>query len=200
VPFDTAPISSPTIKNMTCITSQSLGTPAGTGTHGDSRGVLIRQGSRGRIEDSIVFGGHGQLENPAAPASNTRCLEFNGTTSAQFAQDGASTMVGTIIGCQQPTSGNLPNGDSATVWVQGGGAYAFNTGNVVINTPTGASVSVLEPNSFYTSATPTDAAAAPIAALPPPRRYGAVTRASDWTATWTYGLHADNRGQPLWFE
>jgi hypothetical protein len=24
--------------------------------------------------------------------------------------------------------------------------------------------------------------------------------ADDWTAGWTYGLHPDNRAQPLWFE
>ena len=29
---------------------------------------------------------------------------------------------------------------------------------------------------------------------------GAVSADSDWTAGWTYGLHADNRGQALWFE
>jgi hypothetical protein len=23
---------------------------------------------------------------------------------------------------------------------------------------------------------------------------------TDWTATWTYGLHPDNQAQPLWFE
>jgi hypothetical protein len=22
----------------------------------------------------------------------------------------------------------------------------------------------------------------------------------DWTVGWTYGLHPDNRGEPLWFE
>jgi hypothetical protein len=23
---------------------------------------------------------------------------------------------------------------------------------------------------------------------------------TDWTVPWTYGIHADNRAQPLWFE
>jgi hypothetical protein len=29
---------------------------------------------------------------------------------------------------------------------------------------------------------------------------GGVTADDDWTAGWTYGLHPDNRAQPLWFE
>ena len=29
---------------------------------------------------------------------------------------------------------------------------------------------------------------------------GAVSEASDWTLGWTYGIHPDNRAQPLWFE
>lgn len=199
-PFDTAPISSPTIRNLTCITSQSRQTPNGTGTHGDSRGAIIRQGARASIQDSIIFGGYGQVANPATPASNTRCLEFGGTVSAQAAQDGNSRMNSTIIACQQPTSGNLPNGNSSTLWVQGAAPYTFNTGNTVITTPTSATVAVLEPSSFYTAPTLTDAAGAAIPPLTSPRRYGAVTRANDWTAAWTYGLHADNRGQALWFQ
>jgi hypothetical protein len=206
-PFDTAPISSPVIKNMTCITSQSRQGPTnGTGTHGDSRGVLVRQGARARIEDSIVFGAYGQLANPATPASGTRCFEFASAVSLAAAAAGNSTMVGSIVACQQPTSGSFANGDAISQWVLGanpstnGANYSFNTGNVVIATPTNASVRVLEPNSFYTAAAMTDAANAAIAPLAPPRRYGAVTRNSDWTATWTYGLHADNRGQALWFE
>jgi hypothetical protein len=207
-PFDTAPITTAVIKNMTCITSQSRQGPTnGTGTHGDSRGIIVRQGARALIEDSIVFGAYGQLETPATPAANTRCLEFASAVSLAAAASGLSTMDGTIIACQQPSSGAFANGDAITEWVRGanpstpGAAnYSFNIGNVVINTPTSASVRILEPNSFYTATSLTDAAGAPIAALAAPRRYGAVTRASDWTATWTYGLHADNRGQALWFE
>jgi hypothetical protein len=29
---------------------------------------------------------------------------------------------------------------------------------------------------------------------------GAVSSSSDWTQTWTYGIHPDSRGQSLWFE
>ena len=201
-PFDTAPVSAPTIRNMTCITSQSP-----TGTHGPSRGSLIRQGARIRLEDSIHFGGYGQLANPNTAVAGTQCLQFPGSpdTSAALAQAGNSVIISSIFACPAPTSGYLPNGDALTQWVVGanpstnGANYSFNTGNVIITTPTGAGVSVLEPNSYYTSpALNTGTAAIP--ALPAGRQYGAVTRASDWTAGWTYGLQSTNRGQPLWFE
>lgn len=201
VPFDTAPISNPTIKNLTCITSQS--TP---GTHGDSRGILVRQGAKAQIVDSIVFGAYGQLANPGTTASNTRCMELNSAVSLAFGAAGQSTANGSIVACQTPTSGTFANGDAVSQWLRGanpstnGANYSFNVGNTVITDAINANVRVLEQSSFYTATAMTDAAAAPIPALTAPRRYGAVTRASDWTATWTYGLHADNRGQALWFE
>ena len=39
-------------------------------------------------------------------------------------------------------------------------------------------------------------ATAPVA---PATYLGAVTRADDWTAAWTYGLRAGAQGEPLWF-
>jgi hypothetical protein len=191
VPADTLPISNPTLRNLTCITSQSAAAPAGTGTHGDSRGIIVRQGARAQIVDSIVFGAYGEIANPATAASNTRCLEFNGTVSIAAAQAAGSSVNGTIFGCRQPTSGTIND-----AWV----LAAPNAGNVIVNTPSTATVRLLEANSFYTATALTDAAGAPIASLPAPRRYGAVARSTDWTAGWTYGLHATNRGQPLWFE
>lgn len=195
-PYTTAPISEPTIRNLTCITSHSP-----TGTHGASRGAIIRQGGRVHIEDSIFFAGYGQIANPAV-ATGTQCFEFrssSGDTSAPDAAAGLSTMDGTIIACAIPTNGNI-GGVSATEWVRGTAPFTFNTENVVISTPNGPTVSVLEPNSFYTSTALHDGTAAIPALTGAGRRNGAVSRAADWTAEWTYGLHAANRGQPLWFE
>jgi hypothetical protein len=45
--------------------------------------------------------------------------------------------------------------------------------------------------------------AAPLATTnPTPDTYlGALSLgAEDWTAGWTYGVHPENRGEPLWFE
>jgi hypothetical protein len=203
-PYTTAPVSNPTIRNLTCITSQSP-----TGTHGPSRGAIIRQGAQVHIEDSIWFGAYGQIANPSTPAAGTQCFEFRssgGDTSAPLAASGQSTMDGTILACQTPTNGSFANGDAQSQWVLGanpstnGANYSFNTENTIISAPTGATVSVLEANSFYTSTAPNNGVA-PIPALTGAGRHrGAVLRASDWTAGWTYGLHSSNRGQPLWFE
>jgi hypothetical protein len=201
VPYDTAPLTRPTIRNLTCITSN-----APTATKGQSRGAIIRQGARINIEESIFFGGYGALANPNT--SGTQCFEFRnsgGDTSAPAAAAGESTMLNTIIACSTPTSGTFANGDAQLQWVLGanpstnGANYSFNSGNVVTDTPNAGGVSILEPRSFYTATTLSDGAN-PIPALNDARHYGAVLRASDWTAGWTYGLHNTNRGQPLWFE
>jgi hypothetical protein len=193
--FDLTPASSPTIRNLTCVTSRSP-----VATKGQSRGAIIRQGARVRIEDSIFFGGYGDLANPAVTGS--RCFEFGsaaGETSATHAASGLSTMNSTIVACAAPTSGNIASGVSTVEWVRGTAPYTFNVGNNVITTPNAGTVRVLEPSSFYTAPT-LDNGAGPIAPLPNGRTYGAVLRASDWTAGWTYGLHSTNRGQPLFFE
>lgn len=190
---ETPPISNPTIQNLTCITSQS---PAAT--HGSpSRGALIRQGARAQIVDSIFYAGYGQLINPA-----TQCFEIAGDTAKAAAAAGSSSMDTTILACQTPTAGSFANTDTVRQWVEGanpstnGANYSFNVGNFIDAAPTTSNIAVLEPNSFYTA--PTMGAGIP--ALPSGRTYGAVTRASDWTAGWTYGLSSTNRGQPLWFE
>jgi hypothetical protein len=196
-PYTTAPISEPTIRNLTCITSQSP-----TGTHGPSRGAIIRQGAHVHLEDSVFFGGYGQIANPGTVAG-TQCWQFRSDgsdTATPDAAAGLSTMDGTILACAIPTSGNIAAGVATSEWVRGTAPYTFNTENLIVTTPNGPTVSILEPNSFYTSTTMNDGAAAIPALSGAGRRYGAVTRAADWTAQWTYGLHASNRGQPLWFE
>ena len=51
-PLDTTPLTNPTIRNMTCITSNF-----DAGTHGDSEGPLVRQGGRIQLQDSVVYRG-----------------------------------------------------------------------------------------------------------------------------------------------
>ena len=50
-PLDTAPLTEPVIRNLTCIPSNS-----DVNTHGDSEGPLAPQGAKIRLEDSIVYG------------------------------------------------------------------------------------------------------------------------------------------------
>jgi hypothetical protein len=55
-------------------------------------------------------------------------------------------------------------------------------------------------DSFYTETSLVDHTGAAITTLAPASgQLGAVTRANDWTAGWTYGLHPGSQGQALWF-
>lgn len=191
--FDTPPISNPLISNVTCIPSHA-DFPATT--HDDSEGFLFRQGTQMQLADSIVYGGYGPATNECFEIGNARTLEFAGA--------GSSTVLNTILVCEEATKGAFANGDTIEEWFRGvaastGGAnYGFNTGNVIIADAKNANVRVLEPGTFYTATAFADAAGA--AFTVGSTQVGAVTRANDWTAGWTYGLHDGARAQALWFE
>jgi hypothetical protein len=204
-PLDLAPISNPTITRMTCITSnkdQSDG-----GTHGDSEGVLFRFGARGSLQDSIVFAGYPTPSRATNPSNE--CIEIESSVSLAAAAAGNTVMTGNIVACSEAVKGTLANADTLTSWFEGanpsaGGAnYSFNVENRIFAAPSAAAsplLRVLEPSSFYTAPAFADAAGAAFTVGTPARPIGAVRRANDWTANWTYGLHASNRGQPLWFQ
>jgi hypothetical protein len=79
-------------------------------------------------------------------------------------------------------------------------AYPNNSGNVVRNVvDLSANANKVILDSFYTATALVDEAGTPITMTPASGQLGAVTRASDWTVDWTYGLHPTNQGQPLWF-
>ncbi len=195
--LDTPPLTNATIRNMTCIPSNF-----DAGTHGDSEGPLLRQGAQMQLIDSIVYGGYG---TSVGALSSNECLEIESDVSLGFAAAGNSTLTTTIIGCEEAVKGTLANGDALTEWATGanpstnGANYSFNAGNTVIIDPANANVQLLAPSSFYTATALTDAAGAAIT-HPSGGQFGAVTAADDWTASWTFGLHATNTAQPLWFE
>ncbi len=191
----TEPRTNPTIKNMTCIVG-SLDAV----THGDSEGVLLRQGARAQIVDSIVYSGYGFNPTASAAQPSNECVEIEHDVTLADAAGGASTLLNTIVACEEAAKGTFASGDTVESWVLGAGAYTFNTGNVIIAQPTNAMVSVLEPGSFYTASTLTDASGNAISITPQGDKIGAVLNGADWTAGWSYGLHPENRGQPLWFE
>ena len=78
-------------------------------------------------------------------------------------------------------------------WVSNnGGRYPQNTNNVLISDSVNANVRVLD--SFYTATAFADATGAAFTVTAANGgTIGAVTRADDWTASWTFGLNA------LWF-
>lgn len=218
--LDTAPQTSPTITGLTCI-------PSGNddGTHGDSEGVLLRLGARSQISNAIIFAGYGE----AANGSSNECLEFDDGATRAAAQAGETTITASVIACATtPTQDDLPNGDSIAQFFTNTGTadYGFNTvtfdddgvaatadvtqANVIITDPNNANVSILVPGDYLTAGfaevegadadveitTINDAAGNPIIF---PGRLGAVSTEDDWTVTWTFGLKASNRAQPLYF-
>ena len=144
----------------------------------------------------------------------------NDTSNAAAA--GESTLNRTVIACQEAyvsgTADNLVNGDTGLQWIAGAGTaatYAFNTFNVVITDPANANVRVLQPNTFFSL----DNGAAARHGCNDRRRsrprrvligtrgdpvtggyIGAVRATANWTASWTYGLNAGNRGITPWWE
>ncbi len=195
-PLDTAPVASPTIRNMTCILSNS-----DVNTHGDSEGPLARQGAQLKIEDSIVFGGYGSL----FVGESNECFEIESDPSLAFAAAGQSYLHSVLIACEDPAKGTMPSGDSMSEWVLGlnpstnGSDYSFNTDNVIIVDPANANTRVLDNGTFYTAASLTDGEGNPVDLAPASGQLGAVVRENDWTAPWAFGLRASNADEPLWF-
>ena len=197
VALDTAPLTTPTIRNMTCITGNT-----DVNTHGDSEGALARQGGHLLLENSIVYGGYGTAVN--ALASN-ECFEIESGVSLAAAAAGGATFQArnNVIACQEAVKGALANGDPLAQWFLGanpstGGAnYSFNAGNFVIADPANVNVRVLQPESFFTAAAIVNEASATLVANA--SGLGAVQSNDDWTNPWAFGLRPANADVPLWF-
>jgi hypothetical protein len=205
----TAPISRPTISHLTCMTSNFP-----TGTHGASRGAIVRLGARAIVTDSIFETGRATNRLAQTPSASQPCWELDSASTPDTiaaASIGESSMNRTVVACATPVpSGDLfPNGDNQTQWILNNGAapnsYTFNTQNAVITAPTTASV--LQPNTFFSfdndtaagTVTVLDGAGTPVVLLVPDAYIGAVRSTADWTANWTYGIVDGRRGVAPWW-
>jgi hypothetical protein len=204
VALDTAPLTEPTVRNMTCILSnQDL---SAGGTHDDSEGPTMRRGAKLILENSLIYTGYGTT---VTARTSNECYEIddNDNVSRNFASANDDFRVlNTVIACEnEPTKDNLANGDPIREWFLGanpstnGANYSFNTGNFIID---GANVTdpdtrVLRPGTFYTAASIVDAAGTTLVA--DASGLGAVQQNDDWTAPWAFGLRATNADVPLWF-
>lgn len=198
VPLDTEPMTRPTIRNMTCIIGNG-----DMNTHDPAEGPTLRRGPQMTLVDSIVYGAYADDID-----SNNECFEIaeDGVTNL-FAQGGLTSVRHTLIVCELAVQTySLPNGDSLEEWFLGanpttsGADYGFNVGNAIIQQPdvsANANLAILD--LFYTRPDLVDADGNPLTMTPESGQLGAVTRENDWTAGWTYGLHEDAQGQPLWF-
>ena len=196
VPLDTQPGTTATVRNLTCIPSNS-----DVNTHGDSEGVLVRQGGQLVLENSIVYAGYGTAIGGLA---SNECLEIESDVSLAFAAaNDAFTQTGNVLACQEAVKGTLANGDALTEWFLGanpstnGADYSFNAGNFVIVDPANANTRVLQSGTYFTATAIVDEAAATLVA--DASGLGAVRSGDDWTAPWAFGLRATNADIPLWF-
>jgi hypothetical protein len=203
VPLDTAPLTEPTIRNLTCITSnQDLATG---GTHDDSEGATMRRGAKLVLENSIFYSGYGTVAN--AVTSN-ECFEIDDSdgVSRGFAETNANGKFNTqnsVIACEEAVKDNLNNGDPILEWFVGanpstsGADYSVNAVNFVITDVTNANVQVLQPGTFYTAAAIVDELGTTVVA--DASTLGAVQSGDDWTDPWAFGLRTSNQDEPLWF-
>jgi hypothetical protein len=187
-----------------------------TGTHGASRGAIVRFGAQAVISDSIFEAGRGTLSAATGAQPSNVCWELDNTATPDTlaaAAAGTTNMNRTVVACQTPVATDLfANGDNQTQWIQGAGAAAYpnNVNNVIVTDPANALTRVLQPDTFYsfdgdgnatnTSISIVDAAGA-LVPIPAPDQYiGAVRASADWTANWTYGIAANNRGVAPWWD
>jgi hypothetical protein len=196
--FGALPIASPTIRNLTCIPS---GAKLPVATHGDSMGTEFRRGTQFKLEDSVWFTGHAQVQLAQAPG---RCLRVSDTETAQQAQAGLSSVKSSLLACNTPTSNGtnwttvFTNGDSVANWVANDGAapYPANTDNrlLTLTDLDAASANLRILDGFYTATQFQDATGAAFTVTSVSGDpIGAVTAADDWTQGWTFGL------DDLWF-
>jgi len=200
-------MSAPTINNLTCITSANT---AATGTHSQGHGFLFREDIQPTINNTLMISAF-SVEDPAA---GNYCLRLDKGTP-QAAQDGKVQLNSVIFACVEPTSGDtLPNLTTQQAWAESVGAQfatvvsaddvtATSNTALVLLEGTPAIYSVAFANMLVDGAAPT--ASAPVGGA---AYIGALsTGALDWTAGWTYGIHAGQRAVDasgndvaLWFE
>jgi hypothetical protein len=193
------------INNLTCLFSAN---GADTATHDPGAGFRFREGIFVDVNDSLVVSSFGA--NDEVAADDNYCLRID-DRSGQGALDGDLTLNNVLFACAERTGGSPLAGGAITAE-----QFAIDSGNIFATIPSGTAVSptaVSNPElqllegapPFYSipyAASQVDGAAPGAGSDPAPELYlGAVSLGeTDWTAGWTFGLHADSQAQPLWFE
>jgi hypothetical protein len=194
-----------TINNMTCIFSPN---GAATATHDPGAGLRFREGIFVDLNDSLVIGSF--AANDQAAANDNFCLRMD-NRSGQAALDGDLTLNNVIYACAERTNGQTL-GASATTEEQ----FATDSGNIFATIPNNTVVSATAANdadlqllegeppiySIDYATSQVDGAVPGAGSDPTPGTFlGALSLGeTDWTADWTFGIHPDNRSQPLYFE
>jgi len=203
--------SRPTINNLTCIISPN---GAATATHDPGAGWRFREGIFPTINNGLMVGSFSANDQTAA--NDNFCLRIESPETQQGALDGNLNLNSVIFACAEFRNETFPDGTTTTQ------TFAEGEGNLFAAIPNDTAVSataVSNPELQLLQGTPpiysidyatsmVDGAIPGAGSMPVPiggeasRTFlGALSLGStDWTAQWTYGIHAGNRAQPLWFE
>ena len=204
--------SSPVISNLTCIISAN---GAATATHDPGAGMRLREGITPIINDAIVVASFGATD--ATSANDNYCLRID-NRSQDAALDGSLQLNSVLWSCGENTRGQVLAGSAVTEEAFATDDATYGQGGQFHPVVAGAATSATAMNnpelqmlggSLAFGSLPWNTSlidnAAPVATSAPSTgpgsHLGAVaTGATDWTVGWTYGIHPDNRAQPLWFE
>lgn len=182
-----------TIKNLTCIVS-----PNESGQHAAGHGWRIREAHFPTIQNSILTSAYGE----DSPADNY-CFLLESEEGRQAADDGDLVIEESVFACHELTTtdgDDLPSGTTQLEFLQDGNDV-METAEAGQNPSTDDNLRILD--GFYSIALGDmviNGGAATVVPTESREFVGGVTADDDWTAGWTYGLHPDNRAQPLWFE
>lgn len=194
--------SRPTISNLTCIVSANI-----NGTHGEGAGWRLREGIWPVINDSLLISSF--TANDMTDNDDNYCLRIDNTETVNAALNGNLQLNSVVIACQEPSKGNaIGTFGSEQLWAESNGNQFATVADGTAADPTAnadTDLQLLEGTQAVYSLSWTTSfidGAAPIATTAPSSGdiLGAVSATDDWTAQWTYGISATNRGQPLWFE
>lgn len=196
--------SRPTINNLTCIISAN---GASTATHDPGAGWRFREGIFPTINNAMLISSFSA--NDQTSGNDNACLRID-NRSQQAALDGDLQLNSVIYACQENSRGQAIGAFASEQ------AFAESVGNIFATVADGTSKSATALNdadlqllegtipvySIDYATSQVDGAAPGAGSSPTSGSFlGALSQGqTDWTANWTYGIHAGNRGQALWFE
>ena len=187
------------ISNLTCIVSPN---GAATATHDPGAGWRLREGLWIDINDSLLISSF--AANDTISANDNYCLRVQDQESLDAATNGDLNLNSVVFACQETYRDAFNQ-----TFAQDEGAIAATVADGVVTSATAmndAELQLLEGAvpiySVDYAIAQVDGAVPGATSAPTSGTFlGALSLGqNDWTANWTYGIHAGSRAQALWFE
>mgnify|MGYP000754809666 CR=1 FL=1 len=183
------------IKNLTCIVSAEE-----NGTHDPGQGLRIREAHMPTIQNAIVTSAYSGDELKGDD-DHYFCVRID-NEGQQAALDGELKIEESIMACQDLVDSDL-EGSSTVAWLNAQGNQTVQTAEDGDDPTINSNANLVILSGFYSLPIADMVVNGGAATVTPTegRDYiGAVSEDDNWISSWTYGLEATNRGQPLWFE